>query len=109
MDEPLPPPLPSLPGGPRMSLGARLMNVFAGPGDVFEEVVKGPPAVANWLVPALLLCLVGIVSTFVIFSQDSIIQQVREQQERVMQKKLEKLPQAQREQILEAVEKWSGP
>lgn len=92
-----------------MSLGAKLTNVFFAPGEVFEETIRGPLATVNWLVPVLLLCLAGIVSSFVIFSQDAILQQIREQQARVMEKKLEKLPQAQRDQIMEMAEKWSGP
>jgi hypothetical protein len=56
-----------------MSLGARLTNVFIGPWEVFEEVKQGPPSLANWLVPALLLCLVGVVSAFVIFSYMGLV------------------------------------
>ena len=105
MNESMPPPPPDLQTGPRMSLGGRLTNVFAAPAEVFDEVKKSTPSNANWLVPALLLCLVGIVATFVIFSQDSILQQIREQQDRAMEKKLEKVPKEQREQIREIVDK----
>ena len=105
----MPPSLPDVQTGPRMSLGTRLMNVFTGPGEVFDEVKKGPPSNANWLVPVLLICLVGIVATFVIFSQDSILQQIREQQDRAIEKKLEKLPKEQREQAREIAEKWTSP
>ena len=38
-----------------MSLAARLLNVFATPGDVFDDVKVAPASTANWLVPALLL------------------------------------------------------
>src|SRR5947209_7965349 len=37
------------------SLPARILNMFACPGEVFDEVVSGPIAPANWFVPALLV------------------------------------------------------
>src|SRR5258708_2426082 len=104
-----PPALPELQAGPCMSPGARLMNVFVAPGEVFGTVKAGPPSTGNWLAPALLMCLVGIVATFVAFSQDSIMQQMKEQEERDLEKKLEKLPKEQRDQIREIAEKWSSP
>ena len=42
------------------SLASRLLNVFAAPGDVFEEIRTGTPSTANWLVPLLLACLLGV-------------------------------------------------
>src|SRR5438552_11422580 len=92
MDGSIPPPMPILPNGARMSLAARLTNVFSGPGEVFEAIAKGPPSTGNWLAPALLSCVLGIVSTMVIFSQDNVVQQIRDQQAQVLERKLEKLP-----------------
>src|SRR2546430_17302136 len=109
MDPSTPPPVTSLAGATRMSLGARLANVFAAPGEVFAEVKIGPPSPANGLVPGLLLCLAGIVSTFVLFSQDSILQQLRDQQEQALEKKLEKASKEQREQIQAMFEKFTSP
>ena len=105
----MPPTLPGPPSASRMPLGARLMNVFTGPGEVFEDVLKGPPSTANWLVPVVLSCLVGMVSSFVIFSQDAITQQLREKQEQAMEKRLEKMPKEKREEMREMMEKWSNP
>src|SRR5205823_10725259 len=62
--------LPILPNGVRMSLAARLTNVFSGPDEVFEAIAKGPPSTGNWLAPALLSCVLGIVSTMVIRSEE---------------------------------------
>jgi len=45
---------------PASSLGGRLVNMFAAPGDVFEEIRTSTPSSANWLVPLLLSCLVGV-------------------------------------------------
>ncbi|HXT39131.1 MAG TPA: YIP1 family protein [Candidatus Angelobacter sp.] len=42
------------------SLREKLLNVFASPGEVFEEIVAGPPEPANWRAPMLLVCLAGV-------------------------------------------------
>jgi hypothetical protein len=39
----------------------KLLNILVCPGDVFDEVVGGAPALENWRVPTLLVCLAGIV------------------------------------------------
>lgn len=69
-----------------MSLPARLFNVWAAPGDVFDEIKLAKPATANWLVPVLLSCVVGVISVFVIFSQPGVQQQLREKQEEQLDK-----------------------
>jgi len=92
-----------------MSLGARLTNVFSGPGEVFDETIKGPPSTANWLVPTVLSCVIGVVSVFVVFSQEAIVQPMREKQAQAVEKRLEKMPKEQRDQAREAIEKWSNP
>jgi hypothetical protein len=71
---------------PTMSLGARLVNIFAAPGEVFDEVRRAGPSAANWLVPVLLAALVGGVSVWIMFSQPAIQQQFREQQVQRMEK-----------------------
>lgn len=97
-----------------MSLPARLMNVFAVPGDVFEEVKSTRRSVGNWLVPALIGCVVGIVSVVIVLSQPAIQQQLREKQEQAMEKKFEELIQAgkltreQADQQMAAVGKFFG-
>lgn len=63
------------------SLAARLFNVYAAPGDVFEEVKASPMKVGNWLVPLLLAWLVGIVVVQVMFSQPTIREQIFAQQQ----------------------------
>ncbi len=74
-----------------MSLPARLLNVFAIPGDVFEEVRKAPLCVANWLIPALLLVLAGCIGAWLVSSQPAIQQQMREIQEKFQDKMLDKM------------------
>ena len=96
---------------PASSLAARLTNIFVSPGEVFDEVKAGEPAAKNWLVPVLILALVGAVSAFVIFSQPAMIQQIREQQVKVFDQQVKsgKMTQAQADQAMAVAEKFSGP
>ena len=86
MEEPIPPQLPKTPNPPAMSLPARLFNIWAAPGDVFDEIKSAKPATANWLVPVLLSCVVGMISVLVIFSQPGVLQQMKEKQEEQLDK-----------------------
>jgi hypothetical protein len=110
-----PPPIqqsePPVAAAPKMSLGARLMNIIAAPGDVFSDLKTAKPAAANWVVPALLLAAAGIVLVFVMFSQPNIIQQIREQQTKALDQQVQagKLTQAQADQAQAMMEKFSGP
>jgi hypothetical protein len=71
-------------------LPARLLNVFAVPGDVFDEVKATAPSTANWLVPALLLVIVSWVGAWLIFSQPSVQQQMSELTDQAIQKQVER-------------------
>lgn len=96
---------------PGMSLTARMFNVFADPGEVFEEVKNSKTTLANWLVPGLVYALVGVISVVVIFSQPAIVQQIHDQQAAAMdqQVKAGKLTQAQADQALAMMDKFTGP
>jgi hypothetical protein len=43
---------------------ARLANIVACPGDVFDEVAASPHTAVNWLAPTFLVCLTGVISVF---------------------------------------------
>lgn len=92
------------------SLGNRLVNVFAAPGDLFEEVKASPPSTANWLTPALLLILVAWLGSWLIFSQESIQSQLRELTSKPIDKQVEagKLTKEQADQARAAAEKIGG-
>ena len=96
---------------PATSLGARLLNVFAVPADVFDEVKASPGVTANWLVPVLLLALVGVISAVIIASQPAIQQQVREEQAKMLDKQVQagKMTREQVDKILVVAEKFTGP
>jgi len=115
-----PPPLPETPATaepahPPMSLPARLVNVFAVPGDVFEEVKAAHHSVANWLVPVLIACVVGVASVLVVFSQPAIQQKISEKQTAALEKKFGEMVEAgkitrdQADRQLAAMEKFVGP
>jgi hypothetical protein len=115
LPSPTPESQPVTPAPAVTSLPARLMNVFASPGEVFDEVKAVRASAANWLVPALTASLVGVVASFIMFSQPAIVQQIQEQQERAMRQKFDqqvaagKMTQAQEDQMVEMMEKYTGP
>lgn len=84
MDDPLPVPdsPPEVPPPPAMSFPARLLNVFAIPGEVFAGVKASRICIANWLVPALLSMAVAVLTAIVVVSQPAVEQQMRELTER---------------------------
>ncbi|MEI6566501.1 MAG: YIP1 family protein [Verrucomicrobiota bacterium] len=113
MDELLPNP-DSASGAPptvRMSFFARLLNVFAIPGDVFQDVKTSPKSVANWLIPILISAVVGSLSAIVIFSQPNIQQQIKEAQAKTFdqQVKEKKITREQADQMVAMTEKFTGP
>ena len=107
--------LPPMPAAPRptptTSLAARLLNVFATPGEVFDEVKTTPSTPANWLVPTLLSAVVGVLASLLIFSQPAIVQQLHEQQAKAIdqQVKAGTMTQADADKALPMIEKFTGP
>ncbi len=66
-----------------------MLNVFATPADVFDEVKVSPPRTANWLVPTLLATLVGWIGAWLVLHQEAITQQISDLQEAQYQKMIE--------------------
>ncbi len=98
------------PQPPKTSLGSRLLNVFAAPGDVFEEVKAANVSTANWLVPALILMVVSWVAAVLIFAQPSIQHQLSDMIERGIQKQVDqhKMSDQDAERARAIGEKWAG-
>lgn len=88
--ENLPPVLDPQTPRPTVSLGARLFNVFATPGEVFEQLKGARVSTANWLAPALILIVVSWVGAWLVFSQDSIQQQLKEITDQAVEKQIAK-------------------
>lgn len=53
-------PEPAVPAPAATPLLAKLLNVLACPGEVFEELAAAPPRARNWLVPTLLAALASV-------------------------------------------------
>jgi hypothetical protein len=102
-----PPPLPQESGPPATSLAGRLVNVFATPGDVFDEVRDTAPTVSNWLTPAILLIFIGWIGSTIVLSQPAIKQQLSEITDNAIRQRIEKmhLPKDQAEKQIEIAEK----
>src|SRR4051794_25035898 len=95
---------------PQPSLLARMLNVVAAPGDSFDAIKDKEPDHGNWLSPALLLLLVSWVGAWVVFSQPSIQQQMREATDKAIDRQIasQHLSQEQGDKMREAAEKVGG-
>jgi hypothetical protein len=93
-----------------MSVGGRLLNIFATPSDVFDDVKARNVSAANWLVPALILIAVSWMAAWLIFSQEPIRHQLSEITDRAIQKQAERthMSEQQAEQARAIGEKWAG-
>jgi hypothetical protein len=105
-----PPPPEDAPSEPS-SLTDRLTNVIAAPGEVFEDIKKGPVRACNWVVPLILACIATVVYINAAFSQPAILQSMQQQREQAIQKKVAagKMTQAQADQNAAAAERFLTP
>ncbi|MBM4167252.1 MAG: YIP1 family protein [Ignavibacteria bacterium] len=67
---------------------SKIFNTYTEPSSVFEEVTRQEKTTSNWLLPAILCIVAGIVFTFVVFSDPVIKQEMRYQQLHKMQEKV---------------------
>ncbi len=94
-----------------MPLANRLLNVFAAPGEVFDAVRAAPPTAVNWLIPLILSIVMSAVSVALIYSQPTVVQQLREQQTKALddQVKAGKMTRAQADQAAAWTDTFFGP
>jgi hypothetical protein len=92
-----------------MNLPARLMNVYAAPGEVFDNVRARPFRAANWLVPALILIVVSWACSFLVFQQPAVEQQLKDMAVQSLEKQVNsgKLSAEQAEQAQAIAEKYA--
>lgn len=76
-------PAPASPPPPASSLLARLLNIFAIPGQVFAEVRLARHSVANWLVPSLLCAVAMAAMAVAMFAMPTIQKELAAQQEKM--------------------------
>jgi hypothetical protein len=107
-------PAPAAVPPPASSLLARLLNVFAIPGHVFEEVRVSRHSVGNWLIPTLLCSLALALFGYVVPALPSVgksLAELREKQAAVFKEALKegKITQAEADQSLKAMEVFMQP
>jgi mannitol-specific phosphotransferase system IIBC component len=108
---PIPEPQTAVPQTPATSLAGKLFNVVAAPGEVFNEIATAPARAANWLVPALLYAVIGVISVCILFAQPAIRQTIHDQQVKALDKQVQqgKMTQAQEDQALQVMDRFMGP
>ena len=116
MEDPLPvlEPPPEAPPPPATSLAARLLNVFAIPGEVFAGVRVSRVSIGNWLVPALLMAAVGVASAILVVSQPAFQRQILDKTEQYakgldQQVKAGKLKQVEADRVMAATRAFTAP
>ncbi len=94
-----------------MGFSDKLMNVFASPGELFEYVAKAPKQTSNWALPLLLTTVIGIVFTFVAFTQPPIQDEMARQRDKYVQQQIAagKLTQEQADKAAEYSPKPGSP
>ena len=90
------------------SLFGRLFNIFAAPGEVYAEVKTSPPCTANWLTPVLVFVLASWLGFALMYSQESVRQQLADIRNQAIEKQMAKAkaPPAQVEQAQQMAEKF---
>ena len=102
------------PAGPEssseMSLASRLANIVAAPGEVFDNIKTRPVVAANWLVPAFLFIVLSWISAVVVFSQDSVKQQLNDMTEKAIERQIAtgKMTQEEADKARDIGQKWAG-
>jgi len=104
-------PQPEAVSAERMSLPARLANIVAAPGEVFDSVRHTPVKPMDWLGPLLVCWLAAVLHVCVIFSQPAVLQKIRDQQEAYIDRAVEqgKIPATQRDAAVENARQFAGP
>jgi hypothetical protein len=92
------------------SVFSKLFNIFASPGEVFESIKTAPKKTALWVIPCIFAIVIGIVFTFVVFSDPNIQLQMRERMEKQLDKQIAegKIPPERVEATREQMEKMTG-
>jgi len=86
-----------------MSISDKFVGILSSPGEVYQTIVGTEPNTKNWAIPLVLTIIIGIIFTFVVFSQPAIQDQMTETQNKAMQKSVEegKMTQEQMDQAQE--------
>jgi hypothetical protein len=72
-----------------MSMTDKFINVISAPGDLFAYVAREGKKSANYTIPLLVSIVMSVIFMLVVFSQQSIKDEMGAQQERAMQQRVE--------------------
>ena len=88
----------------------RITNVFASPSELYAEVASAPSQTASWLLPLLAVVILSIFSSYAIYNNADLRQQIFTMQQKGMQKSVAegKMTQEQLDQATDRMEN-SGP
>ena len=98
-----------------MTFTEQITNLFASPGELFDNVRDTPSTASNWLVPLAIFIAVTIAMSQTIFHNPSLVGQYKDQVHQGIEKKLNesiqqgKMTPEQAEQAREMGEKFSDP
>ncbi|HLF19889.1 MAG TPA: hypothetical protein VI704_03780, partial [Bacteroidota bacterium] len=89
-----------------LSMGSRIMNVFASPAEAFDGIATMESKTRLWLLPMLTAMAVGVLIAFVYSTNATIKAQIVDMQTKEMQKSVEqgKMTQEQADQATQAME-----
>ena len=73
-----------------MSLSDKLVGVFASPSELYDNVRQTPPTNSNWLIPTLILIVVGVVMAYLMTSNPTLSDQMKRMASEQMEKGLTK-------------------
>ena len=73
------------PVSPSMSLGARMVNVFLAPGEVFEACARVRVSWMNWVGVSLVLSLIAVSVQWLLFTNPAILQEMRSVQDKALE------------------------
>jgi hypothetical protein len=73
-----------------MSLSDKLVGVFASPSELYDNVRQTPPTNSNWLIPTLILVVVGVILAYLVLSNPTLSDQMKRVASEQMEKSLAK-------------------
>ncbi|MEW6512034.1 MAG: YIP1 family protein [Bacteroidota bacterium] len=74
----------------QLSFTDKLVGIFASPGELFVSVARNPVANSNWVVPTVILALVGALLGFVVMNNPVIADQIQQMATQQMDEQFQK-------------------
>ena len=73
-----------------MSLSDKFVGVFASPSELYDDVRQTPPTSSNWVLPTMILVVVGLIMAYLITSNPTLSDQMKQMASEQMEKGLQK-------------------